>query len=194
MKGLLQSKIFRKNVGKWLFMYVGVMLLLATVITYSRYISSLQGSDKASTARFHLNVSCTSSNGKDCDSDTDPYPATEDLILAYTFTVDASEIDVKSKLKLMTFIDPSFELISINDNSISYQKCVDSSTTKCPDSSILYFLDTIDLPNELTESTTFEINVKYKGDINSLSKDPTNPTKFGEVVTIGYAVEQVSSI
>ena len=41
MKGLLHSKRFKENLYRWLFMYVGVIALLTTVITYSKYVTQL---------------------------------------------------------------------------------------------------------------------------------------------------------
>lgn len=63
MKGLLHSKRFKANLRKWLFMYVGVMGLLTTVITYSKYISSFGGTDKSRATKFEIEVTpegCTS--------------------------------------------------------------------------------------------------------------------------------------
>ena len=56
MKGLLRSKRFRHNLYKWVTMYVGVMLLFTVVVTYSRYMSSLEGSDQAKVARFEVGI------------------------------------------------------------------------------------------------------------------------------------------
>ena len=57
MKGLLQSKIFRKNLRKWLCMYVGVLLLFTTVVTYSKFITNMQGDDEESKpAKFNVDV------------------------------------------------------------------------------------------------------------------------------------------
>ena len=56
MKGLLQSKIFRKNLKKWLCMYVGALLLLTTVVTYSKYISKYNVDDDARITKFDVTV------------------------------------------------------------------------------------------------------------------------------------------
>lgn len=183
MKGLLQSKKFRKNLGKWLFMYTGVMLLLTTVITYSKYITSLQSKSDASTARFELHFNCESSNGKNCGEDTEAYEVTEDgLLLTYTFTVDASKMDVKSKLKLLTFVDKSFTI-----ENISIDKCVESETKK----SLVCPLAELEIPKDISGEQSFEVKVKYNGTLDELSKDKENPTRFDEFVTIGYSVEQI---
>ena len=54
MKGLLHSKLFRKNLFTWLFMYIIVIGLFTTVVTYSKYISSMQNADKTITSRQDL--------------------------------------------------------------------------------------------------------------------------------------------
>ncbi len=190
MKGLLQSKRFRKNLGKWLFMYAGVMLLLTTVVTYSKYMTGLQSSSQTSAARFELAINCTSSNGKECEKDIEAYEVTkEGLEFTYVFTVDASNMDVKSKLKLFTFVDESF---SVENISREYKECVETDTTQCPKNldSTTYILEPIELPGGL-EEPTFEIKVKYTGSLDDLSEEVDNPTVKDVVVVVGYAIEQI---
>ena len=57
MKGLLHSETFRKNLSRWIFLYVAVICLLTSVITYSRFISSF-GNDESDTrtSRFTIEV------------------------------------------------------------------------------------------------------------------------------------------
>ncbi len=196
MKGLLQSKKFRKNLGKWLFMYAGVMLLLTTVITYSKYISSFNGSDNASTARFDLSVYCVNNSGDVCDTAilrkiTEDTPDNE-LTFNYSFVVDTTKMDVKSNLKLLIFVDKSF---IIEDISTGYNEieCENSDTTTCPENSTMYILDNIYLPTNF--NLTFTMRVKYdKSKIEELADytDENNPLSK-EVVAIGYKVEQIGS-
>ena len=57
MKGLLQSKRFKKNLGKWVFMYVICMGIFTTVITYSKYISNmLDDDDSARVSKFNVGL------------------------------------------------------------------------------------------------------------------------------------------
>lgn len=194
MKGLLQSKKFRKNLGKWLFMYAGVMLLLTTVITYSKYISSFEGKDNASTARFELSVNCVNNNGNACDIEdkrliTENTPDDE-LTFNYSFVVDTSKMDVKSQLKLLIFIDKSFIIENIS-TGYNETECVNSNTTTCPTNSTMYTLDNIYLPT--TSDLTFTVRVKYdKTKIGELSNyTDKDKTLTKEVVAVGYKVEQV---
>ena len=67
MKGLLHSKRFKENLYRWLFMYVGVIALLTTVITYSKYVTQLiPTEEKARPAKFDVEIANTDSAGNDC--------------------------------------------------------------------------------------------------------------------------------
>lgn len=56
MNGLLHSKTFRKNVSKWGFMYIAVMCLFTSVITYSKYITELGMKDEARASMFNVSI------------------------------------------------------------------------------------------------------------------------------------------
>ena len=67
MKELLQNKVFKKNLKKWLVMYIGVIALFTTIITYSKYMTTMMGSSEAKVAAFDININyldnqCISSN------------------------------------------------------------------------------------------------------------------------------------
>lgn len=109
MKGLLRSKRFKENLRKWLFMYTGVMLLLTTVITYSKYISSLQIDDDARTSKFSFaikEVNCSDyiSDDNTCDAKSGEKCRPTQVITS-CFKVDTSGLEVDSDLYL-TF-DPA---------------------------------------------------------------------------------------
>ena len=187
MKGLLQSKKFRKNLGKWLFMYVGVMLLLTSVVTYSKYISSLQGSGKAATARFELTVKCSDNNGQNCGS-SPLYRVDETtgpLILNYKFTVDPSKLDVKSNLKLLIFVDKSF---IIDDISTGFMPCENKDASICPQNSNMYYINTLSTTDVLTFTMTVHYNEAYKSELQNTNK---NAPLAKEVVAVGYKIDQV---
>lgn len=183
MMKMLKTQSFLNNLGKWICMYVGTLLLFATIVTYSKYISKFDGtSDNNKTARFELTVSDiqneSNSNGK-------TYNILENPVLTYSFKVDASKMDVRSKLKLWLFVDNSFEVISE-----AYTKCVQTADSKCPSKSgkTMYTLGTIDLPT--TNELIYEIQVKYISDLKNLPTDENNAEEIN-VVDVGYAVEQV---
>ena len=56
MSKLLHSKTFRKNLFKWIFMYICALLVIFTVVTYSRYITKSSLGDEAKAAKFNLEI------------------------------------------------------------------------------------------------------------------------------------------
>ena len=115
MKGLLQSKRFRSNLYKWLIAYVGVMLLLSTVITYSKYISSFLEQDKAVPARFDIAIkqlNCLdTTTGETCN----PSSYWSTLPIAYYFTVDTSNLEVTTKMKVTLDVNSDFEVEKVEE-------------------------------------------------------------------------------
>lgn len=184
---ILDNKRFLKNLSKWIFMYIGAMLLFGTIITYSRYISRFEGNGENKTARFDVKINCTKSNGKACNEDIATYDINQNNEFTYEFSVDTSNIDVKSKLTLLAFVDKSFEIVETN-----YCECGKIGCITCPSNinSNLY-ANTIYLPVE-NNVITSTIKVKYKGNIDDLSIDENNPTKK-DVLVVGYAAEQINS-
>ena len=115
MKGVLQSKRFRKNLYKWLLMYVGVMVFLTTVVTYSKYVSSLMASDSARAAKFNVTIApqeCTetASDGVHCNIGIHRATQTID----YYFKVQTN-LEVKTDLFLTIFVNQDFELKNIEE-------------------------------------------------------------------------------
>lgn len=68
MNRLLHSKTFRKNVSKWVFMYIAVMCLFTSVITYSKYITELGMKDEARASMFNVSIEPLSIENSDCTS------------------------------------------------------------------------------------------------------------------------------
>ncbi len=115
MKGLLHSKRFRKNLSKWLFMYIGTMLLFTTVITYSKYISSMMSSDGARVAKFDVSVvsdKCSSTENGSLECNTGKYRPTQEI--KYYFTLKAN-VEVKTDIYLTVFLNNSFKMISVKE-------------------------------------------------------------------------------
>jgi len=97
MKGLLHSKLFRKNLFIWLFMYITVIGLFTSVVTYSKYITSMQESDIARVAKFDAAITydgvCSNINENEiCNIGT--YRPTSEL--SYYFTVDNRNLEVST--------------------------------------------------------------------------------------------------
>lgn len=133
MKGLLQSKRFKKNLKKWLCMYVGTLGILTCVITYSKYISSLGLNDEARVTKFDVKVksdmqmvACTTDITQNCcngsiESEnlsciTEDYRPTE--AIPYEFIVDY-EFEVRTELTLRFYVNKKFTIESLKKDNES---------------------------------------------------------------------------
>ena len=120
MKGLLQSKIFRKNLKKWLCMYVGALLLLTTVVTYSKYISKYNVDDDARITKFDVtvknieneNLTCTGEIDKlDCTTKDTYRPTTK---IPYEFVVTPN-FEVNTLLATTIYVPASFNIETLEE-------------------------------------------------------------------------------
>lgn len=197
MKGLLHSKRFRTNLYKWLCAYVGVMLLLTTVITYSKYISKFLGETEAPrTAKFDVEIkplTCLDEKtGKTCNQDS--YWST--LPIAYYFYVDTSELEVSTKLKVTLDVNENFEVESIEEitnlKEISNEAGVITDMENITGNPISYSFTTkglILLPNydnigaKTGAKKGYRVVLKYTGE----SKIDTNYN----ILKVNYAAEQI---
>lgn len=98
MKYLLHSRKFRSNLFKWIFCYVGTMLLFTAVVTYSRYITTQAANDQARVARFDVTVSkiCYDKDSQDPDSCTNSGAFRAKRNNSFYFTVDTTKMEVTS--------------------------------------------------------------------------------------------------
>ena len=120
MKGLLQSKIFRKNLKKWLCMYVGALLLLTTVVTYSKYISKYNADEDARITKFDVtvknieneNLTCTGEIDKlDCTTKDTYRPTTK---IPYEFVVTPN-FEVNTLLATTIYVPASFNIETLEE-------------------------------------------------------------------------------
>lgn len=202
MKGLLQSKRFKQNLYKWLFMYVGVLLLLATVITYSRYIANLLGSNEdARPARFHVKVEPVGCNAINKSCNTGAYLFDDEI--PYEFQVDTSELEANADLVITVTAHDDFEITEIlkDDEPICQNK--EGSTVGACGSNI----NSSFVVNKDT-TINYKIKVKYKvhsdgsqdksiidydkniSDANFGDKYILDYSKENEIVKIGYSAIQ----
>ena len=214
MKGLLQSKIFRKNLKKWLCMYVGALLLLTTVVTYSKYISKYNVDDDARITKFDVtvknieneNLTCTGEIDKlDCTTKDTYRPTTK---IPYEFVVTPN-FEVNTLLATTIYVPASFnietleeingkvlydEKENIKDSSITISKIknrnekgeeVDTATII----TITKKIDTDDIINSNTPKT-YKITIKYNYDEETyLTADKENLS----VIKIGYSATQIKN-
>ncbi len=111
MSNLLHNKLFRLNLLRWFVLYIGVIFIFTTVVTYSKYITSIPSEHKARTAKFNVTIT----NDKICSSLSNlcnleyykPYAEIE-----YYFTVDTSELEVLSDLLVTINVNKEFRILS----------------------------------------------------------------------------------
>lgn len=205
MKGLLHSKKFKSNLRKWLCMYVGVMMLLTTVITYSKYISSMLVEDNSEPNKFELNITpvacpvievdtppvCNSSIPDSMSTST----CRPTSIIASCFTVDTAGIGVDSDLWL-TFdpatypntVEPMFNIIGIdvlNENqSLEVYPSINQNWKYSMENDRLKLQKEVRAPS----NNSWTIRVRSKRIISSVQDYATRYD--GDLVKVGYVMEQ----
>lgn len=115
MNGLLHSKVFKKNLYKWLIMYIGIIGLFFTVVTYSKYMSSMQGSSGTKAAKFIVNIKFLDNDTR-CIDNTCNYGSlrpTSDY--DFYFQVDTRELEVSTILATSITVDTRLTNIHIFD-------------------------------------------------------------------------------
>ena len=214
MKGLLQSKIFRKNLKKWLCMYVGALLLLTTVVTYSKYISKYNVDEDARITKFDVtvknieneNLTCTGEIDKlDCTTKDTYRPTTK---IPYEFVVTPN-FEVNTLLATTIYVPASFnierleeidgdplydEKENIKDSSITISKLKDKNEKgeEVDTATIITItkkIDTDDIINS-NKPKTYKITIKYNYDEETyLTADKENLS----VIKIGYSATQIKN-
>ena len=214
MKGLLQSKIFRKNLKKWLCMYVGALLLLTTVVTYSKYISKYNVDDDARITKFDVtvknieneNLTCTGEIDKlDCTTKDNYRPTT---IIPYEFIVSPN-FEVNTLLATTIYVPASFnietleeidgktlynEKENIKDSSITISKLknknekgeeVDTATII----TITRKIDTTDIINA-NAPKSYRVSIKYNYDEEKYADEVKENIS---VIKVGYSATQIKN-
>lgn len=124
MSGLLHIKRFRQNMLKMFAIYLVVILSTTSVITYSRYITSMESTSYARPARFNIDITKGSICvvGKDfCDlSKYKPYDK-----LDYYFSVDTSQLEVTTIMATTIDIDTHYNFISIYEIKDEVETLID---------------------------------------------------------------------
>lgn len=196
MKGLLHSKRFKEKLYRWLFMYVGVIGLLTTVITYSKYVTQFTSEEKnARPAKFEADIVYTDSLGNGCDEKvtgctTGVYRPTSEIKYYFRLTTDFEVLtDVLLTVRIARKEDnvtpEDFEIVSIRNLKDTNPILVNDK------------IKTLKIQNEYDEDTkkmtstndVYEVVVRYTGDINS----DTFSTKEKPVIEVGYTASQRTS-
>ena len=184
MKGLLHSKLFKKNLLRWLFMYVTVIGLFTTVVTYSKYISSMQNSDVARPAKFDASITydgVCSGTAEDVRCNIGTFRPTSELV--YYFTVDARNLEVTTLFVTRISIKNEFKNIVIYDIT---------DGTKIPTSfenegNVFTLTRTINVDESYVRKymVTMDYIHRYGG------ADHLEVLGFEDVLTVGYSATQV---
>lgn len=203
MKGLLQSKRFRANLYKWLFMYVGVMGLFASVITYSKYISNvLSGADDSRPAKFNVLISNEIAD-LECLKNNENADLNECYVgkfspltpMMYAFSVDTKELEVNTDFAVTFTVHEDFKVEKLEDITNPLDIKVINLTDEDLNGNKSISLFT---PKELIAASTgtkkvYRITVKYN---KSLIDEDTNETIIFtdpfEVVKVGYSAYQTT--
>jgi len=198
MKSLWRSKRFRDNLYKWIFMYVGVMLVFTSVVTYSKYISRFPYEENTRIAKFDLQIdsildtecSSDSSSGKVCDmGNISPLGDID-----YYFKVDTHELEVQSLLVLNFLVNKEFQPTKISmSNDLTVLTADDHSginnveVVSCETSNCNQLKRVVNVGND--SIMYYKVTLHYNGVI----ADPNEPKlkEFTDVLKIDYSATQI---
>ena len=208
MGKLLHSKTFRQNLFKWTLMYISVLVIITTVITYSRFISSQTVEDTAKTAKFKVTITaldvCSETSGLCTLSSFKPYDT-----INYYFKVDTTELEVKSILDVTMHINNKFSFINLNECVCEEDECSSMNEYTCStgitttdetqeedDNTSIKMSHTIIL-NGVESSSQYRKGIKYYKlgvRFNRDENGATDSTTINneKVVWIDYHAEQVN--
>lgn len=217
MVKLLHSKTFRNNLSKWFTIYICLILMLMTVVTYSRYITSQQGSDHTRTAKFSIKITkdkvCSTTSSGLCYNEEDgdlPFAFKPYDTIEYYFNVDTSKLEVLSNLKVYVDVNPDFDIkyVALDDDSekITFNNTIstgeiDEDTTVKHISNIHEELEEgatknnyISLTRKITSENRgvkkYKVGVKYNGENYATAHNYNTDDK--KAIIIHYNAEQVA--
>ncbi len=205
MKGLLHSKRFKENLYRWLFMYVGVIGLLTTVITYSKYITQfVPNGDGAKSAKFEAKIYPTNDKGEECTTCTSGvYRPTSKI--KYYFAIE-TEFEVLADLYLNVRIkDPSIGFKITNVEKIDNNNTTNNTVTVEEATDTMYRLfvqNTFENPSDPNEplrpnniKNVYAVTIEYNysdENKNDYNLDNTTSKDLKDIIEVGYTAEQRS--
>ena len=181
MRFLLHSEKFKKNLYKWIGLYILTIMLFTGVVTYSRYISSINAIDVARTAKFKVNIEPLYEPCKNISEDTmcDLGEIRPQNTLEYDFYVDTTELEVSSDLVITIMVKDSFTNLRL------YNLETNTLIKTVTDKNVLSITEEV-------YKTTRKIT-KYKLLIDYVDKDNkifAEKIDYNDVVKIGYSAIQ----
>lgn len=197
MKGLLRSKRFRNNLYKWITMYVGVMLVFTSVVTYSKYMSSFPYEDNSRIAKFEVEIDTIDEKMCKTDGETNEKICDMGSIsplgeLNYYFKVDTSELEVDTMLVLNIEVDKDFEAKNILEtdninNLLTATKASDKIKETCVGTACNQIKRTIKAGSK--KITYYKLSLKYKGELSN--PEAASTKEYKDIVKIGYSATQL---
>lgn len=204
MKGLLHSKRFKRNLKRWICMYVGVLILFTSVVTYSKYISSFTVNTSATIPKFNVNINekKVAVPNYNTDSAGNYYPTS---VIPYQFQINTN-IDVKTLLVLTVNAEEDFSIMTIKDISGNELFPRSEKAIDCKEpSDTCYIINNYTINrvgksiniNKIIQSEndniseTFEVGLKYNYESNTyyqFNRDYLNNMK---IVNIDYSAKQL---
>ncbi len=192
----MPSKQLKKNLLKWIFMYVSVIALFTSVVTYSKYISSFKQEEQARAAKFIFKINPIANSCSDNDEVTSLCTVSQKrpTSLNYSFEIDTSLMEVNATYHFSLYINNAFAPFS-NDfltdegkNVIETNK--GSSNVKIGSSiyTIYTLQEQIEANLNSQNKKTYNVHLKYNGGINGYKALSENQTY--QVLVVGYSVVQ----
>ena len=205
MKSLLQNKRVRINLYKWLGMYIGVIALFTSVVTYSKYITEISRSDDARVANFNINVNYD--KVKNCTAGTTEstclvgkYRPTSDI--PYYFTVDTKELEVRTFFVLSIYVDSNFEIVGLSKlKEGTIDEYIDLDLTSKKKANKITLKEIIKACQG--SETKYKLTIRYNG-LKIVRDENNNPLYYDEskvnneelpakIVTVNYSAEQITA-
>jgi len=183
MKGLLHSKLFRKNLFKWLVMYITVIGLFTSVVTYSKYISSMQDVEGAKVAKFDASITydgvCANINENEICNNGTFRPANK---ISYYFTVDTRDLEVSTIFVTRITVLDVFKNIKIYDVTNTEKEM----TAFVKNNNV--FTLTEDIKANKTYVRKYKITMDY--DYSTYDDDYSEFHSYNGAVIVGYSATQ----
>lgn len=181
MRYLLHSKKFKKNLYKWIGLYILTIMLFTSVITYSKYISSMKAIDTARAAKFNVTIQPLYEPCKNIDDDTmcDLGTIRPQNTLNYDFYVDTTELEVDSDLVITTVVKEGFTNLRL------YNLETNTLIKTVTDKNILSITEEI-TPNT-GKITKYRLVIDY---VDQENKVFLKEIDFKDIVKVGYSAIQ----
>lgn len=185
MKRLLHSKLFRKNLYNWLLMYIAVIGLFTSVVTYSKYISNFQGDSSAKVALFDAAITYDGvCSGKKEDERCDVGTFRPVSNISYYFTVDTTNLEVSTIFVTRISIMEHFNNVRIYDVTDEQNEI---ELTNFTNNNNIYTL-TEDIEIDATYVRKYKITMDF--DYQNKDHDHSEAHPLTDAVKVGYSAIQ----